>query len=210
MKHRLNKTILFTLVVLLVLNPFINGFSADLKRPQQIIESVSEQLKKKFTDTSFTKNFAQATQFVHNVIDPHTDFDSFARLVLGKNWNKATVAEQERFKQEFQTLIIRTYTRAFIEYKDWTIDYMPLNLDPSTTKVIVDTKVLQPGRQAVDVSYRMSNKNGNWKVYDIIIDGVSLVINYRSSLNAEIQKLGSIQALIDKLAERNAEALRSG
>jgi len=209
MKHPIDKAILPVFLFFLVINPLIVTSAAVVQTPPQVIEFVSEQLKNKFTDKSFTKNFAQANQFVRNVIDPYADFDSFARLVLGKNWNQATAAEQERFKQEFQTLIIRTYTRAFIEYKDWTIEYKPLNVTPSTAKVVVDTKVLQPGRQPVDVSYRMSNNQGNWKVYDIIIDGVSLIINYRSSLNAEIQKLGSIKALIDKMAERNVQALKA-
>jgi phospholipid transport system substrate-binding protein len=179
----------------------------DLKPPQQIIQSVSEQLQKKLQDKTFTKNFAQVTQFVSSVVTLHTDFDKIAPLVLGKYWKTATPEEQERFKREFQTLIIRTYSRAFVEYNDWTIRFMPLDMSSESTKVVVKTEVLQPNRQPIDVNYRMFLINGEWKVYDIMIDGVSLVSNYRSTFNEEIQTKGSLSAVIDSLAKRNAEAL---
>lgn len=195
------------LALLLGLMPAAKVIAEDLQPPQQIIQSVSTQLQQKLKDKSFTKNFAQVTQFVNGVISLHTDFDKIAPLVLGKNWKTATTGEQERFKHEFQTLIVRTYSRAFIEYNDWTMRFMPLEMSNEATKVIVKTEVLQPGLQPVDVNYRMFLSNGEWKVYDIMIDGVSLVTNYRSTFNDEIQTKGSLSAVIDNLAKRNAEAL---
>ncbi|WP_333878462.1 MlaC/ttg2D family ABC transporter substrate-binding protein [Methylobacter sp.] len=179
----------------------------DLQPPQQIIQSVSTQLQKKLQDKTFTQNFAQVTQFVNGVISLHTDFDRIAPLVLGKYWKTATTAEQDRFKREFQTLIVRTYSRAFVEYNNWTLHFMPLEMSNEATKVVVKTEVLQPGLQPVNVNYRMFLNNGEWKVYDIMIEGVSLVTNYRSTFNEEIQTKGSLSAVIDGLAKRNAEAL---
>lgn len=187
--------------------PATKAMADNLQPPQQVIQNVSTQLQQKLRDKSFTKNFAQVAQYVHNVIDPHTDFDKIAPLVLGKYWKTATSGEQERFKHEFQTLIVRTYSRAFVEYNDWSIRYMPVEMADEATKVIVKTEVLQPGRQPVDVNYRMFLSKGEWKVYDIMIDGVSLVTNYRSSFSEEIQKKGSLSAVIDALAKRNVEAL---
>ncbi|MCK9396369.1 MAG: ABC transporter substrate-binding protein [Methylobacter sp.] len=193
--------------MLLCLMPAAKGIADDLQPPQQVIQSVSSQLQQKMRDKSFTKNFAQVTQYVNNVIDPHTDFDKIAPLVLGKHWKTATTGEQERFKHEFQTLIVRTYSRAFVEYNDWTMRFMPIEMSDDATKVIVKTEVLQPGQQPVDVSYRMFLSKGEWKVYDIMIGGVSLVTNYRSTFSEEIQKKGSLSAVIDELAKRNTEAL---
>ncbi|MGZ5007582.1 MAG: MlaC/ttg2D family ABC transporter substrate-binding protein [Methylobacter sp.] len=204
-KHYLIVTVFFAL--LLGLMPMDTVIADDLQPPQQIIQSVSTQLQKKLQDKSFTRNFAQVTQFVNGVIDPHTDFDKIAPLVLGKYWKTATPEEQQRFTHEFQTLIIRTYSRAFIEYNDWTIQFVPLEMSNDATKVVVKTEVLQPGRQAVNVNYRMFLSKGEWKVYDIMIEGVSLVTNYRSTFNDEIQTKGSLSAVIDGLAKRNAEAL---
>jgi phospholipid transport system substrate-binding protein len=196
---------LFTLLIGLI--PTTKGTAGDVQAPQQIIQSVSEEIKQKLQDKSFTKNFAQVTQFVNSVIDPHTDFDKIAPLVLGKHWKTATPAEQERFKHEFQTLLIRVYSRAFVEYNDWTINFLPLEMSNEATKAIVQTKVLQPGQQPIDVNYRMFLSRGEWKVYDIMIDGVSLVTNYRTTFNDEIQTKGSLSAVIDSLAKRNFEAL---
>lgn len=179
----------------------------DLQPPQQIIKSVSNQLQKKLQDKAFTKNFAQVTKFVDGVVSSHTDFGKIAPLVLGKYWKTATPEEQQRFKQEFQTLIIRTYSRAFVEYNDWSIRFVPLEMSNDAAKIIVKTEVLQPGLQPVNVNYRMFLNQGDWKVYDIVIDGVSLVTNYRSTFNEQIQSKGSLSAVIDDLAKRNAEAL---
>ena len=208
MRNRTKQYALFGLLtILLVLMPVTKGIAEDLQPPQQVIQSVSAELQKKLQDKSFTKDFAQVTQFVNGVIYPHTDFDKIAPLVLGKHWKTATTGEQERFKHEFQTLLVRTYSRAFVEYNNWSIRFLPLEMSNEATKVIVKTNVLQTGQQPVDVNYRMFLSKGEWKVYDIMIDGVSLVTNYRSTFNDEIQTKGSLSAVIDRLAKRNAEAL---
>jgi phospholipid transport system substrate-binding protein len=187
--------------------PATKGMADDLQPPQQVIQGVSTQLQQKLKDKAFTKDFVQVTHFVNGVIYPHTDFDKIAPLVLGKHWKAATAEEQERFKHEFQTLIVRSYSRAFVEYNNWTMRFMPLEMSTEATKVIVKTEVLQPGLQPIDVNYRMVMSDGEWKVYDILIGGVSLVTNYRSTFNDEIQSKGSLSAVIDSLVKRNAEAL---
>jgi phospholipid transport system substrate-binding protein len=196
---------LFTLLIGLM--PISKGIAADLQLPNQVIQNISEKIQKRLQDKFFTKDFAQVTQFVNDVIDPHTDFDKIAPLVLGKHWKTATTGEQERFKHEFQTLLVRTYSRAFVEYNNWSMRFLPLEMSNEATKAIVKTNVLQPGQQPIDVNYRMFLSRGEWKVYDIMIDGVSLVTNYRSTFSDEIQRKGSLSAVIDGLAKRNAEAL---
>ncbi|MFZ2171315.1 MAG: ABC transporter substrate-binding protein [Methylococcaceae bacterium] len=181
--------------------------AAELLPPQQIIQSVSAQLQERLKDKSFTQNFAEVNQFVNGVIDPHTDFAKVAPLVLGKHWKTATTLERQRFTQEFKTLLVRIYSRAFVEYNDWTIRFKPVELPDKATKVIVKTDVLQPGQNPIEVNYRMFLSKGVWKVYDIMIDGVSLVTNYRSTFDNEIQTKGSLSAVIDALAKRNVEML---
>jgi len=209
MRNRTKQYVILGLffALLLGLLPTAKVIADDLQPPQQIIQTVSAQLQQKLKDKSFTRNFAQVTQFVDGVISLHTDFNKIAPLVLGKHWKTATAGEQERFKHEFQTLIVRTYSRAFVEYNDWTMRFMPLEMSHESTKVTVKTEILQPGLQPVDVNYRMLLTKGEWKVYDIMIGGVSLVTNYRSTFNDEIQTKGSLSAVIDSLVKRNAEAL---
>lgn len=200
-------TLFVLIAALMSLIPITNVMAANLLPPQQAIETASTKLQQRMQDKSFIKDFAKVTRFVNETIMPHTDFDRISALVLGKIWKTATPEERERFKQEFQTLLVRTYSRAFIEFKDWSIRYLPINMENNETKVIVKTEVLQPGLQPVAVNYRMLLSKGEWKAYDIMIEGVSLVTNYRTTFSNEVQTKGSLNAVIDSLAKRNTEAL---
>jgi phospholipid transport system substrate-binding protein len=195
------------LVMALGFLPMAQSMAAELVAPQVAVETASTQLKQKLQDKSFTKDFAKITEFVNETIYPHTDFDLISSLVLGKLWKTATPDEQARFKQEFQTLLVRTYSRAFVEFKDWTVRFLPLELEAGATKTIVKTEVIQPGIQPIGVNYRMVLSNGVWKAYDIMIEGVSLVTNYRTTFANEVQTKGSLNAVIEGLVKRNSEAL---
>lgn len=200
-------TVFGLIAVLLSLMPVTKVIAADLLPPQQAIQIASAQLQEKLQDKSFTKDFAKITEFVNQVIYPHTDFDKISELVLGKLWKAATNDERERFKHEFQTLLVRTYSRAFVEFNDWSVRFLPLEMESGATKVIVKTEVLQPGIQPIGVNYRMILSHGEWKAYDIMIEGVSLVTNYRTTFTNEVQTKGSLNAVIEGLVKRNAEAL---
>jgi phospholipid transport system substrate-binding protein len=193
--------------LLMALTSMMPVIAADLLPPQQAIETASAKLQQKMQDKSFVKDFAKVNKFVNDAILPSTDFDKISSLVLGKIWKTATPDERERFKHEFQTLLVRTYSRAFVEFKDWSIRYLPIDMEADATKVVVKTEVLQPSLRPVAVDYRMLLSDGNWKAYDIMIEGVSLVTNYRTTFSSEVQAKGSLNAVIDSLAKRNSEAL---
>jgi phospholipid transport system substrate-binding protein len=210
MQNPIKQVMVLGLVTLLAgFLPATQGLAENLPQPQQVIQGISDQLQNKLRDKTFSQDFARVTRFVNDVIEPHTDFNRISVLVLGKHWKSATAGERERFKVEFRNLLVRTYSRAFVEYTDWTIRYLPLNVPRNADKLIVKTEVLQPGLNPVDVNYRMFLNQGKWKVYDIMIEGVSLVTNYRSSFSEEIQRKGSLSALIDSLSKRNSEALKA-
>jgi phospholipid transport system substrate-binding protein len=200
-------TVFGLFAVLLGLMPVTQCVADDLLPPQQAIYVASAKLQESMQDKTFTKDFAKITKFVNEVIYPHTDFDRISALVLGKLWKTATVDEKERFTHEFQTLLVRTYSRAFIEFNEWSVRFLPLEMGDDTTKAIVKTEILQPGIQPVSVNYRMVLSDGIWKAYDIMIEGVSLVTNYRSTFSDEVQTKGSLNAVIEGLAKRNTEAL---
>lgn len=192
---------------LLTLLPVANSVAADLVVPQRIIEDTSNKLKQRMQEPGFTQDFRKINEFVHAVIYPHADFDLISSLVLGKLWKDATPVEKDGFKREFQTLLIRTYSRAFVEFKDWSIRFLPVNPEEDERKVMIKTEILQPGLQPIAVNYRMLNNRGEWKVYDILIEGVSLVTNYRTSFKNEVERTGSLQEVINQLAKRNSDAL---
>jgi len=199
---------------LVIIFSFLFGFfpvhqvmAADLIAPQLPLDRIATKIKTQFQDESFTKDFNKATQYIDEVIKPHVDFNRVSALVLGKLWKKATKDEKLRFRQEFHTLLVRTYSRAFFEFKDWSVRFLPLKLKDGENKVIVKTEILQPGLQPLDVNYRMVLTKGSWKAYDIMIEGVSLVTNYRTSIKNEYNKKGSLNAVIEHIAKRNIAAL---
>ena len=185
----------------------VNVNAADLLEPEKVIEDASIQLKQRMQDPSFTKDFRKITEFVHTVLYPRADFDLISSLVLGKLWKQASPVEKDAFKKEFETLLTRTYSRAFVEFKEWSVRFLPINAGDDQRKVMVKTEVLQPGLQPISVNYRMLLRGGEWKVYDILIEGVSLVTNYRTSFKNDVERTGSLQEVINQLTKRNAEAL---
>lgn len=136
---------------------------------------------------------------------PNFNFEKVSRLVLGKNWTKATPEQKSAFQNEFKTLLLRTYATALSKYKNQVIEYKPLRLQDGATTATVKTSIVQPGGQPIAVDYSLEKGADAWKVYDIVIEGVSLVTNYRSQFAQEIRQNG-LDSLIKKLAEKNGTA----
>ncbi|HBA08446.1 MAG: toluene tolerance protein [Methylotenera sp.] len=133
---------------------------------------------------------------------PNFDFDRVCRMVLGKNWRSATPEQQAAFQKEFRTLLLRTYATALGKYKDQVIEYKPMRAEAGAKNVSVKTQILQPGGQPISVDYSLVKAENGWKVYDIVIESVSLVTNYRSQFSSEIRQNG-LDSLNKKLADKN-------
>ena len=133
---------------------------------------------------------------------PNFDFERISRLVLGKAWRTATDDQKTQFKYEFKNLLLRTYAVALSKYKDQKIKYKPLRMKPTDEIVTVKTEIIQSGAQPIDVDYALAKQDNSWLVIDIIIEGVSLVTNYRSQFASEIKRNG-MDSLIKELANKN-------
>ncbi len=142
---------------------------------------------------------------VEEKILPNFDFDRVCRMVLGKNWKSATPEQQALFQKEFRSLLLRTYATALGKYRDQVIEYRPMQTDSSEKNVTVKTQIIQKGGQPIAVDYSLVKGPTGWKVYDIIIESVSLVTNYRSQFSSEIRQNG-LDSLNKKLADKNAAA----
>ena len=136
---------------------------------------------------------------------PNFDFDRVCRMVLGKNWKSASPEQQAAFQKEFRSLLLRTYATALSKYKNQVIEYKPMRAEPGAKNVSVKTQILQPGGQPIAVDYSLVKGDSGWKVYDIVIESVSLVTNYRSQFSNEIRTNG-LDSLNKKLAEKNKAA----
>jgi len=138
---------------------------------------------------------------------PHFDFKLMTQYAVGKHWRQATPAQQEALTNEFRTLLVRTYSTSLSAYKNQTIEYKPLKMQPGDTDVTVKTQVVQPGGQPVPIDYSLQKEANGWKVYDVVVDNVSLVTNYRGSFGTEIRQSG-IDGLIKTLTEKNQVAAK--
>jgi phospholipid transport system substrate-binding protein len=137
---------------------------------------------------------------VDDIVASHFDFDRMSSWVLGKHWRKAKPDEKTRFASEFRTLLVRTYAKALNDNYDKKIAMLPVR--DKGDEALVRTEVQQDAGFPIPIDYRMYIKDGVWKVYDVSVDGISLVSNYRTSFSKEIRKDG-LPKLIDRLAERN-------
>lgn len=135
---------------------------------------------------------------------PYFNFVRMTQLAVGRNWRDASDAQKKSLIDEFRTLLVRTYSTSLTQYRNQTIEVKPTKMAAGDTEVVVKTQVNQPGGQPIPIDYSMEKTDNTWKVFDVLIDGVSLVTNYRSSFNTEIQKSG-IDGLIKSLSERNAK-----
>lgn len=147
-------------------------------------------------------NKQQLYDLVEAKILPNFDFDRVCHMVLGKNWRSATPEQQAAFQKEFRSLLLRTYASALSKYKDQVIEYKPMRAEADAKNVSVKTQILQQGGQPVAVEYSLIKSANGWKVYDIVIESVSLVTNYRSQFSNEI-RLNGLDSLNKKLEEKN-------
>lgn len=146
---------------------------------------------------------------VEDLVLPHFDFSRMSAWALGRYWRTASADQRTRFTQQFRTLLVRTYAVALLEYSGQTIGYLPSRMSASGRTALVRTEIAQPGQAAVALNYSVYWRDDQWLVYDITVDGVSLVTNYRSSFAAQIAGSG-LDSLIAQLEKRNAEKSTSG
>jgi phospholipid transport system substrate-binding protein len=121
---------------------------------------------------------------------------------VGRNWSQASDAQKEALTKEFRTMLVRTYSTSLTQYRDQKIEVKPVKMSPQDTDVTVRTAVIQQGGPPIPIDYAMEKADKGWKVYDVVIDGASLVTTYRGTFNDQIQK-GGIDGLVKMLQDRN-------
>ena len=142
-------------------------------------------------------------EVVETKLLPNFDFERITALAMGRNWRQATPEQQKQLVEQFRQLLVRTYSGALTQYRNQTMDYKPMRGDAAATEVTVRTEVVRQGGQApVPIDYSMAKGPAGWKVYDVIVGGVSLVTNYRDEFNEQI-KNGGVDNLIKTLTAKN-------
>jgi phospholipid transport system substrate-binding protein len=147
-------------------------------------------------------NHKKLSELVDAKVLPYFNFDRMTALAVGRNWPKATPEQQKLLTSEFRVLLVRTYSSALSSYKNQVIEIKPLRAAAMSDDVTVRTQVRQPGSEAISIDYSLEKTPGGWKVYDVVVGGVSLVTNYRENFMAEIRG-GGVDGLIKSLASKN-------
>ncbi|MDH5324520.1 MAG: ABC transporter substrate-binding protein [Gammaproteobacteria bacterium] len=151
------------------------------------------------------KDSARLMKIVDENVLPNFDFHKMSSWVLGKYWRKASKKQKAQFTDEFKTLLVRTYSKALLDAIDKEIKFLPMRSKKKDAKeVTVRTEVDQKGGFPIPIDYKLYEKEGKWLVYDVVIDALSLVSNYRTSFSKTVRESG-IDHLIKTLAERNAD-----
>ena len=177
----------------------------DMPVPQAMVKDSTDKMTQALKDNK--EALAQDPDLIYSLVTdilmPNFDFDKISKLALGKNWRGISDEQKQRFTEEFRLLLIRTYSTAMLEYNDQEIRFLPFRDDVKSKKVQVDMEILQAGGPSIPMSLSLyQNGNDAWKIYDVKIDGISLVTNYRSTFANEISN-GGMDNLIERLASKN-------
>lgn len=180
---------------------------AEILAPDVLIRNtVQEVIEVVRTDEDIKAGDLQKTlALVDEKVLPHFDFKRMSRLAVGKYWRRASEEQKQALTTEFRNMLVRTYTKVFSVYRDQTIDVEPLKATSDEDEVTVKTTITKPGTSSIPVNYEMKLGENGWKVFDIYIEGVSMVMSYRSTFGSQIQESG-IDGLIKALAEKNDKA----
>ncbi len=149
-------------------------------------------------------NTAKAIELVEAKVLPIFDFQHMTGLAMGRDWSKATPEQKKRLADEFKTLLVRTYSNALTSYKNQTVRYKPTKMQSGDTDALVRTEIVQPGSKPIQLDYSVDKGSDGWRVYDVVVAGVSLVTNYRDTFNQEVRANG-IDGLIQMLVTKNKQ-----
>ena len=189
------------LAVFLCAHPAI----AQEETPDALIHKVTEDVLRIVRQDKDIQNgnTKKAMALVEAQVLPHFNFYRMTALAMGRDWNKATPEQKKRLAEEFKTLLVRTYSNGLTGYRNQTVRYKPTRMQAGETDVVVRTEVVQPGSKPIALDYALE-KNDVWKVYDVIVAGVSLVTNYRDTFTQEVRANG-IDGLVQMLSAKNKQ-----
>lgn len=187
---------------------FFAGFIASSvfaqEAPDVLVQRVTEEVLEIIRHDKDIQNgnTSKVIDLVDKKVLPHFNFQHMTALALGKEWRKASPQQQQQLTAEFKTLLVRTYSNALTSYKNQKVVYKPFKMAAADTDVLVRTEVHQPGNKPVQLDYSLEKLDSGWKVYDVVVAGISLVTNYRDQFGQEIRN-GGIDGLVASIAAKN-------
>ncbi len=198
--------ILLTLLLSLFL-PLSMPLLAQAQSPDQAPEAMVRQITNDVLDAIRQDKGLQAGDkqkalaLAEQKVLPHLDFVEMTRLAAGRAWNTATPEQRDRLVAAFRAMLVRTYANAIDVYRGQTMMVEPARVPASATETTVRNRYMSPGKQPTPVDYIMRKSADGWKIYDIVVDGISLVLTYRSQFDEAARNSG-MEGLIAQLQQK--------
>jgi phospholipid transport system substrate-binding protein len=179
--------------------------------PEELVKKITQDvLDSVKNDKQLASGDRQkAIKLAEEKILPHVDFEEATRLAVGRGWAQASPEQKKKLVTEFRNMLVRTYSNAIGAYEGQSMKVMPVRMKPGDTDVTVHNQFIRPGGKPVLVDYSMRKTDKGWKIYDIVVEGVSLVLTYRSEFDAVVKQDG-IEGLIKRLSQKNTPAAVGG
>jgi len=179
--------------------------------PDQLVQKITDDVLAAIkSDKDLAAGDKQkAVKLAEEKVLPYIDFEQATRLAVGRAWRQATPEQQKRLVTEFRNMLVRTYSNAISAYQGQTLKVLPSRGKQDPEETTVRTQFVRAGGQPLPIDFTMHQKEGTWKVYDIVVEGVSLVMTYRSEFDAVVKQEG-IDGLIKRLASKNIPASVGG
>lgn len=176
----------------------------DPKQAQKLVQDVTARVLEVLEEHSGDgeMDIEQVKDELDDIVLPHLDFVTMTKLAVGHYWRQASDEQKRALVDEFRNLLVRTYTTSLDEYQNHKLEFLPLRPSPHDDRVTVRSRVQRPDGAPIGVNYGMRYKDGEWKVYDIVVENVSLVTTYQSQFGSTVQRDG-IAGLIDELERKN-------
>lgn len=200
---------IFKVASIVFLSLIVQTIAWAIPSPMDMLQSTSNEMLAalKQNQASMKANQQLVFDIVHRILLPHVDLDRMSRTALGRDvWLHATPKQKAQFKDQFTTMLIRTYASALASYTDQAVQFFPIRggISAGQTQVQVMSQITQRTAQPVQVSYNLVFNNGAWKVYDFAVDGVSITGSFNAQFASELQN-GNLDVLIQKLTEHNKQ-----
>ena len=173
-------------------------------RPEALMQAITDEVTTTLRRDLAASQPTDIARLIETRIVPVFDFHRMTSIAVAQNWRLASAEQQAALVTQFRTLLVRTYSHALENYRDQQISYRPLRAAADDTEVLVRSFVRRPGTEALSIDYEMADGIAGWKVYDVKVGGVSLVVTYRESFATAVRE-GGIDGLIKLLADKNRQ-----
>lgn len=196
-------SIIRTFVALLIL--LSSTVVAAIEDPQQMVRETGDRILAELTERKdeLEADPRRIYPLIERTVLPHFDFRRMSQSAMGRFWRQASEDQKNGITEQFRELLVRTYATALLGYSGQQIEYLPVNFRAGDTRVVIPTRIAADNAPAIPINYRLRlNGDEKWLVYDVVIDGVSLITNYRSQFTGVIRRQG-IDGLIASLAAKN-------